>query len=393
MRLPTFSVETVLAGSAQIIDLRSPAEFARDHLPGAQSVPLLDDEQRAIVGTLYKQESAEAAYDAGLAMVESGMGARLEAILQRQVDAEEWRLRFGELAAGLRAQMREPSVLCELEPSLDVLGEQPLIVHCWRGGMRSQSVALLLRALGETRVGLLKGGYKRYRQWVIDQLDALSAKDLRLITLRGATGVGKTEVLRALEARCPGSTLDLEGLAGHRSSVLGAIGLQPQSQPHLESLLVQRIPELCGSQPVFVEAESRKVGDLIVPQALFEAMQAAPQVRLEADVEHRVELLGRDYLGDADQPDPARLAACAEAIGGLRGKLGAAQVEAWQAALLAGRWREVVRGLLADHYDPLYAHGEARHGLAATVDAADPQLLDRLLALREELTAHPTREG
>lgn len=395
MRLPTFSCATVLASKAQIVDLRSPAEYARDHLPGAVSVPLFDDEQRAIVGTLYKHESPEAAYEAGLKMVESGMGERLAAILGRSVAAEEWRERFTELAAGLREQMREPHVLLEEHADLSMLGERPLIVHCWRGGMRSQSVALLLRALGETRVGLLPGGYKSYRHWVMQRIEALKQEDFQLLVLRGATGVGKTEILRALEQRSPGSTLDLEGLAGHRSSVLGAVGLQPVSQPAFESALLQRL-EALRPGPVFVEGESRKVGDVILPEALYAAMQRQPQIKLSASVAHRVELLGRDYLGETSARGPAdagRLEACARALDGLRGKLGHARVDHMQARLRSGAWQGVTEDLLHEHYDPLYAHGEMGRDYLAELDAAAPDLIEQLLDLRDRTEARPPQGG
>ena len=395
MRLPTFSCATVLGSEAQIVDLRSPAEYARDHLPGAISVPLFDDEQRAIVGTLYKHESPEAAYEAGLRMVEGGMGERLGAILGRSIAPEEWRERFTELAAGLREQMREPNVLLEEHADLSVLGDRPLIVHCWRGGMRSQSVALLLRALGETRVGLLPGGYKSYRHWVMQRIEQLREEDFQLLTIRGATGVGKTEVLRAVERRAPGTTLDLEGLAGHRSSVLGAVGLRPVSQPAFESALLQRLDVL---QPgsIFVEGESRKVGDVILPEPLYAAMQSQPQLKLNATIAERVELLGRDYLGEscvAGPADPDRLEACARALDGLRGKLGHARVEGMQAELRAGVWRGATEQLLHEHYDPLYAHGEEGRSYLAELDACDPQLLDRLLELRARTEARPLPGG
>lgn len=395
MRLPTFSCATVLGSEAQIVDLRSPAEYARDHLPGAVSVPLFDDEQRAIVGTLYKHESPEAAYEAGLRMVEGRMGDRLAAILGRSVTPEEWRERFNELAAGLRDQMREPNVLLDEQSDLGVLGDRPLIVHCWRGGMRSQSVALLLRALGETRVGLLPGGYKSYRNWVMQRIDQLREEDFQLLVIRGATGVGKTEALRAVERRAPGTTLDLEGLAGHRSSVLGAVGLHPVSQPAFETALLQRLDAL-ESGPIFVEGESRKVGDVILPEALFAAMQSQPQLRLNATVAERVDLLGRDYLGDScveGAADPARLEACAQALDGLRSKLGQARVDGMQAKLRAGEWMAATEQLLHEHYDPLYAHGEKGRSYQAELDASDSLLVDRLLELRGRTEAHPVQGG
>lgn len=415
MRLPTFASETVLAGSPRIIDLRSPGEFARDHLPGAVSVPLFDDGQRAIVGTLYKQESPEAAYEAGLEMVEAGMDERIEKILCRELPGPEWKSCFRELAGHLREQMREPSLLLQQEHSLASLGPDPIILHCWRGGMRSQSMALLLRSMGETQIGLLEGGYKAYRSQVMARLARISPEAYPFIVLRGATGVGKTQILRQLEARAPGSTLDLEGLAGHRSSVLGAVGLKPVSQPRFETLLLQRLVELgvepagCAELglgrelapanaashasapalgpplPIFVEGESRKVGDAILPESLYAAMKLGAQLKIEASVEYRVNLLGVDYLGPAalDGPaDLARLAELATALDGLSRKLGGERVEQMQAELRSGRWRGVTEQLLHLHYDALYAHGEVERSYAAEFDAEDPELLSKLLAFR-----------
>jgi tRNA 2-selenouridine synthase len=395
LRLPTFASETVLAGSPRIIDLRSPGEFARDHLPGAVSVPLFDDEQRAIVGMLYKQESPEAAYEAGLEMVEAGMDERIERILCRELPGTEWKSRFRELAGNLRQQMSEPSLLLQREDSLAVLGAEPIILHCWRGGMRSQSMALLLRSLGETQIGLLEGGYKAYRAQIMADLAGFVPEDFPFTVLRGATGVGKTQILCQLEERAPHSTLDLEGLAGHRSSVLGAVGLKPVSQPRFETLLLQRLAELgvhprstSGSappRPVFVEGESRKVGNVILPESLYSAMQQGGQLKIEASVEYRVNLLGLDYLGPAaleGAADPTRLAELATALNGLTRKLGGEQVKQMQAELRSGRWKGVTEQLFHLHYDALYAHGEVERSYAAEFDAEDPELLVKLLAFR-----------
>jgi tRNA 2-selenouridine synthase len=393
LRLPTFASETVLAGSPRIIDLRSPGEFARDHLPGAESVPLFDDEQRAIVGTLYKQDSPEAAYAAGLEMVEAGMDERIEKILCRKLPNAEWKTRFRELAGHLRQQLSEPSLLLQRESSLAALGADPIILHCWRGGMRSQSMALLLRSLGETQVGLLDGGYKAYRSQVMASLASLEPEDFPCIVLRGATGVGKTQILRQLEEQAPDSTLDLEGLAGHRSSVLGAVGLKPVSQPRFETLLLQRLAALKihprgkgrPVAPIFIEGESRKVGDAIVPESLYAAMQQGEQLKIEASIAYRVNLLGVDYLGPAalDGPaDPSRLAELAVALHGLSRKIGDDRVEQMQAELRAGSWRGVTEQLLHLHYDALYAHGEVGRSYAAEFDAEDPELFTKLLAFR-----------
>ncbi|HEX9792632.1 MAG TPA: tRNA 2-selenouridine(34) synthase MnmH [Planctomycetota bacterium] len=375
MRLPTLDYESArrLPG-ARFVDLRSPAEFERDRIPGARNVPLLDDAQRAIVGTLYKRESPAAAVARGLELAGSRLPELVAGLLGRAPEGEAWRERFRELARDLRAGAGS----LELQAAAPAGPGAPpaLILHCWRGGMRSRSVVALLHALGERHVLHLAGGFKEYRAWVRTQLAAIDP-ETPLIVLRGPTGVGKTRVLERLEAAEPGSTIDLEGLAGHRSSILGDIGLQPVTGMAFESRLVARLGEL-GPPPWFIEGESRKVGDVIVPAPLFAAMEAGIQVRLDAPLPLRVRLLREDYL-----PGPETAAQLAARLPFLEKRLGPAWVGQLRAWLDAGEWERVAETLLERYYDPLYSKSDRKRTWSARMDASAPDLVPRLLELRQ----------
>ena len=312
MRIPTNDYPELRQHPWRWVDLRSPAEFQRDHVPSAVNVPLFDDEQRAIVGTLYKKESPQSAFEAGMAFVERRLPKLLEELIGREVDSGEWIPRFRELGA----QLHPDADLLELEhgaPFETTSATPGLVLYCWRGGMRSRSVCALLQALG-IQVMLLDGGYKRYRTWVREQLESLDLPPISV--LRGPTGVGKTAILAQLEERQRNTTLCLESLANHRSSVLGAVGKQPVSQPMFDSTLLERLTEL-GQRPFFIEGESRKVGDVILPEKLWEAMETGSQVRLQAQTTTRVANLLEDYLAT----DGAIEAICAH-LPFLEGRIG-----------------------------------------------------------------------
>ncbi len=398
MHLPTYSVSEVLASNARIIDLRSPSEHARDHLPGAVNLPLLDDDQRGVVGTLYARESPQRAFEEGLSIVEQKMDRLLERILGREISAKQWQGHFRDLADKL-SSLRPELVVSKMPEQPDSIGSNqageraPLVLHCWRGGMRSQSVALLLRTLGQEHVGILQGGYKEYRRWVMRQFAQLSAQQIPLLVLRGPTGVGKTEILRQLEQRQANSTLDLEGLAQHRSSVLGAVGLEPVSQPRFESLLLFRLKELgiplqaekdaastdlpTPRPPIFIEGESRKVGDVEIPRCLFQAMSDAPQIHLIASKEYRMELLGREYMATETHVQETL-----HSLQALNKRLGKSVVAEMRRQIQSGNWRLAVATLLERHYDPLYRRDEINRAWIAEFDVGvTPNLLELLPAL------------
>lgn len=375
MRIPTLCYDDArLLRGARWVDLRSPAEHARDRIPGALNAPLLDNQQRALVGTLYKQVSPDAAYDRGLDFAASGMPDLLRCILGREVPRSEWEPRFAELALSLRAGSAAVGV--ERVSSLPDGGQGTILLHCWRGGMRSRSVAALLRALDQP-VALLEGGYKAYRSWILARLaEWPAAGPSPFLVISGATGTGKTLLLRELEAAAPGTVLDLEDLAQHRSSILGGVGRQPVSQAEFESRLVARLDAL-GPPPWFIEAESRKVGDVILPLPLWQALRSGFVIELSARTETRVRILVEDYL-----ERPENLAEIAEKLPFLEQRLGADWSGRLSALLADGRPEEIAALLLEHYYDPLYRHSGADLLPGMQIAAEDPSRVDRLLELR-----------
>ena len=348
MSAPITRVERWNAGDYDmIIDVRSPAEFADDHLPGAVNLPVLDNDQRAEIGTMYKQVSPFAAKRAGAAIVAGNIAVHLSTILQ---DTDR--------------------------------NFRPLI-YCWRGGQRSGSMARIFSEIG-WRTDLIDGGYKRYRKQVLDGLDSLP-QTLRLIVLRGRTGLAKTHILQAARAK-GAQVIDLEGLANHRGSLLGP---EPDGNQPPQRLFESRLHAvLCGldpARPVFIEAESNKVGQIHVPAALWAAMRGAVSVVADAKIEHRVAFLCRDYAHIIANPvhlDPL--------LSWVVTRLGHDIVDGWRDLIAAGDWPGFVRAVLDDHYDPAYdkSASQRNHEIIARLDAgtldadAIDRTADRLLALR-----------
>jgi tRNA 2-selenouridine synthase len=298
-------------GFDDIVDVRSPAEFAEDHVPGAINLPVLDNDERARVGTIYVQESRFKARRLGAALVARNIARHLE--------------------EGLK----------------DKPGSWAPLVYCWRGGQRSNAMATVLDQVG-WRPSVLAGGYKTYRRRVTAALyDA--EPDFRVILLDGYTGVAKTEVLGRLAALGV-QTLDLEGLAAHRGSLFGALPGHPQPhQKGFESALLSRIDALDRARPVVVEAESSKVGELNVPPMLWKAMLAAPCIELAAPREARARYLTCAY-GDIIA-DPAALD---ETLGKLPIHFGKARLAEWRALAAAEAYTDLAAELIEHHYDPAY---------------------------------------
>ena len=294
-----------------IIDARSPAEFADDHLPGAINAPTLDDDERAQVGTVYKQQSAFEAKRLGAPLAARNVARHIETLFADK--PRNWK---------------------------------PL-VYCWRGGSRSGSMAHILRQVGwdATR---LKGGYKAFRKQVLEELDVLPER-FRFHVICGATGTGKSRLLEALE-RAGAQVLDLEALAAHRGSVLGDLPGDPQPPQKLfESRIWEKLSSFDRSRPVYVESESKKVGNVRVPEALIGFMRASRCFRLEADTPTRVKLLVEDYAHFVQ--DPPALAAKLDHLAPLHGT---ERIDLWKGHMAAGRWDPLVEDLLRDHYDPAY---------------------------------------
>lgn len=376
--VPFASIDALRAVDARVIDLRSPSEFADDHLPGAVNVPLFDDQERALVGLLYKQFSPDAAFAEGRAVV----AGKVEAFVARVAEASGWRpdadAATGEALRERVLAMTEDGIgRLDVEltaVALDELPERPVALHCWRGGLRSRSVLALVRALGLTSAIGVHGGYRAWRRRVLEDLAGWPGV-AHTIVLRGLTGVGKTLVLREVERLAPGSTLDLELLAGHRSSLLGMVGLEPVSQKRFETRLRERLARGFEGDVMIVEGESRKVGDAIIPSAVWRALQGGANVWLDAPIPRRVAVLIDDYLArpDAMPMLRAQLAAVAARMPGRPDLVG---------LLDRGAVRELVELLLARYYDPLYGNSEAGKAYCASLDASDPtEAARQILAL------------
>ncbi|MFT5642818.1 MAG: tRNA 2-selenouridine synthase [Janthinobacterium sp.] len=306
-----------LDGFDAIIDVRSPLEFALDHLPGAINCPVLDDEERITVGTLYKQANAFEAKKVGAAMVAKNIGHHIETL---------W-----------RDQPR---------------GWHPL-VYCWRGGNRSGAMAHILAKVGWPVIQL-DGGYKAYRTFV--NLALAQPPAVSFIVICGTTGSGKSRLLEVLHG-IGAQVLDLEQLAAHRGSVLGNLPSQPQpSQKAFESAIWNQLRHFDPNRPVFIESESKKVGNLRVPDALMQKMRASTCISLTLSRPNRVRLLMEDYVHFARNPDI--LNTQLDCLLNLHGR---EKIARWHALAHAGQMPDLVAQLLQDHYDPAYLRSIERN--------------------------------
>jgi tRNA 2-selenouridine synthase len=339
-----------LARYDAVIDVRSPAEFAEDHAPGAINLPVLSDQERAEVGTIYVQQSRFTARRIGAAYIARNVSRHLETALA------------------------------------DKPGSFQPLIYCWRGGQRSNAMATILSQVG-WRTAVLSGGYRTWRRHVTARLyDHRLA--LKLVLLDGCTGTGKTEVLQRLADRGV-QVIDLEGLAVHRGSLFGALHGQPQpSQKMFESQLLGVLDGLDPARPVVAEAESSKIGERMTPPALWEAMATAPRIELSAPAPLRAGYLVRAYRDIAeDRP------ALDEALRRLPTPPGRKRLAAWSELADAGDFEALALALMELHYDPAYRRASrkaARPGIAvlelagleaADLDAAADEIARRVEAL------------
>lgn len=293
-----------------IIDVRSPSEFAEDHIPGAVNLPVLSDDERALVGTIYVQDSPFKARKIGAALVAKNAAKHLEQSL------------------------------------IDKPGDWRPLIYCWRGGQRSASFTSILSQIG-WRADTLSGGYKSYRRLVVELLYK-APLERRIVLLDGYTGTAKTELLGHL-SQLGTDILDLEGLACHRGSVLGETCETQPTQCTFESNIALEMTAVDGDTPLVLEAESSKIGNRLIPPSLWKAMKIAPRIRISAPVDARAKFLARAYQDLA--ADVTRLHALIARLSALHSS---ETIKAWKTLAAEGRPVELAQSLITEHYDPRY---------------------------------------
>ena len=321
MSLTLISASDVIARYGEfdtLIDARSESEYAEDHLPGAVNWPTLHDEERKSIGTMYKQVNAFEAKKRGAAMAARNISTHIEAHV------------------------------------LDKPRDWAPLAYCWRGGKRSGSLSLVLDQIG-FRMSLVEGGYKAFRAAMLQDMEVCAAR-LSFQVICGTTGSGKTRLLHALRG-AGAQVLDLEDLARHRSSVLGALpGVAQPTQKRFDTLVWEQLRQFDPARVVFVESESKKVGNVSVHPALVEAMRKSPCSVVDLPLEQRIELLLEDYAYFTANPE--QFCNRLDALTAQRGKV---VIQAWKDSVRQGEMRPVVQELLVAHYDPVYLQSMERN--------------------------------
>jgi tRNA 2-selenouridine synthase len=299
-----------LAQNIPVVDVRSPSEFLAGHIPDSFNIPLFDDKERETVGIKYKKEGRRKAILTGLKLVEKGLSLKLS-------------------------------------EALAIAKESQLLVHCWRGGMRSETMAWLF-SLGDIKTEVLEGGYKSYRHHVLSGL----AEKRRIIILGGMTGCGKTHMLRHLKS-LNNQIIDLEGIANHKGSAFGALGQMPQpSSEHFANLLFNQWRYLNAEQPVWLEDESRNIGTVFMPDAFYNNMQESPTIILRMDISVRLPRLVEEY--SAYPPETLKAA-----IMKIRKRLGGSNTKEALNAVDHGDFPKAIEITLR-YYDKAYLYGITR---------------------------------
>lgn len=312
--------ESLTLDNPLYVDVRSPGEYDDDHIPSAVNLPIFDNEERREVGTLYKMAGRDTAVLRG---TEIG-GRRIGEIINR---LSEYR-------------------------------ERDIVIYCARGGMRSGSVASLINSLGISTYRI-RDGYKSYRRYVNDRLSVIKIRP-GIFILQGLTGAGKTELIKALE-----NSIDLEGMAGHRSSVFGGIGLAQKSQKSFETELLRRIEELENAPYVVIEGESRKVGNLHIPDNIFSQMREGNFIYIDTPLERRISIIRDEYNSFQEHERVI------EIVNSLRGKLGNRKADMLVDLYGADRIDEFIEILLLDYYDVLYKHSLEKYEYISVIKNLD----------------------
>lgn len=297
-----------------VIDVRSPSEYKDATLPGSLNIPLFNDQERAEVGTLYKQSSVQAAKERGLAIVSAKLPAFIKSFAEIQGDK---------------------------------------VVFCWRGGMRSKTTATVL-SLMDVHAYRLTGGYKAYRKWVLDELEGFASTPKSYV-LHGLTGTGKTSLLRRLKKKGY-PVLDLEGMAGHRGSIFGQIGLEANNQKTFDSLLLEELITVKDSPYVLFEAESKKIGKVTMPEFLAQQKETGTQIWIEMPMQIRVQQIMEDYRPEAFKEDYIA------AFRRIKSRIHVPVAAEIEGHLLSDRFADAIALLLEYYYDPKYEHSASQYG-------------------------------
>ena len=306
-----------------IIDVRSPSEFEEDHIVGAINCPVLSDLERDKVGTIYKRESTFKAKIIGSSLTARNIAKHIE------------------------------------ERFLEYKGSWQPLVYCWRGGQRSKAFAIILSEVG-WRTQQLEGGYKEYRNHVLEFLDTIGSQ-LKIILISGKTGSAKTKILQSI-AQQGGQILDLEGLANHKGSLLGKIpNLKQPSQKFFESKLFYQLKQLNLKKKVFLEAESSKIGNIHIPKTIWAKMIVSPRIEIKADIHLRSTFLVKDYEYMCKNPELIN-----PIIFGLRKRLSKKLVDSWKELIDQKKWQELTTSFLENHYDPSYSSNTIKNDSKVT---------------------------
>lgn len=308
-----------------LVDVRSPGEFKTATIPGSVNIYLFNDEERKVIGTVYVQESVEKAKKLGVEAVSKNLPTIYEKI------------------NGLEKEYKK------------------LIFFCARGGMRSSSLVSLLTSLGVNALKL-RGGYKRYRAYINEQLPKV-IKEVNFIVIHGNTGTGKTDILKNLSKRGY-DILDLEGAANHRGSLLGSVGLGSEnSQKQFESLLYNSLRNR-KSNNIFVEGESKRIGNIIIPEFIYSAMMKGKHINITADMDFRVKNIIKDYVKSDNLETEDNNSQIIDALNKLRKYISDRKIDNYIKEIECCNYESVAEELMVKYYDPMYENKEYNYDLS-----------------------------